>query len=80
MRWWKCSRTAKKPLPREQVLHPGVDSARRRWTTRIPLAFGFDKQVDVFFENSPGMQLAPDAVLRGREARLVVRLERTPLR
>ena len=30
-----------------------------------PLGFGFEKQIDVFFENSPVMQLAPSAALRG---------------
>ena len=30
-----------------------------------PLAFGLDKHVDVVFDNSPVLQLAPDATLRG---------------
>ena len=53
-----------KPLPGTKYFIPGsilqvaVDNTN-------PLAFGFDKRVDVFFENSPVMQLAPDATLRG---------------
>lgn len=30
-----------------------------------PLAFGFEKQVDVFFDNSPVLELAPNATLEG---------------
>jgi hypothetical protein len=33
-----------------------------------PLAYGMDKQVDVFFDNSPVLELAPDAALRGVRA------------
>ncbi len=40
------------------VLRLAVDNAN-------PLAYGMDKQVDVFFDNSPVMELAPDAALRG---------------
>ncbi|MEZ5285649.1 MAG: M14 family metallopeptidase [Vicinamibacterales bacterium] len=52
------------PLPRTKyyipgsILHMAVDNTN-------PLAFGLEKDVDVFFENSPVMQLAPDATLRG---------------
>jgi hypothetical protein len=51
-------------LPREKYFIPGsilkiaVDNTN-------PLAFGFEKQVDVMFDNSPVMHLAPDATLRG---------------
>ena len=30
-----------------------------------PLAYGFEPEVDVFFENSPVMELAPNATLKG---------------
>jgi hypothetical protein len=40
------------------VLRVAVDNTN-------PLAYGFEKQVDVFFENSPVMELAPDAAIRG---------------
>jgi hypothetical protein len=30
-----------------------------------PVAYGFEKQVDVFFDNSPVMDVRPDAALRG---------------
>ena len=38
-----------------------------------PLAFGFEKKVDVFFDNSPVMELAPECVDDGRQAGGVVR-------
>jgi hypothetical protein len=53
-----------RPLPREKYFIPGsilkiaVDNTN-------PLAFGFEKQVDVMFDNSPVLHLAPDATLRG---------------
>ena len=30
-----------------------------------PVAFGFEKKVDVFFDNSPVLELAPDSAMRG---------------
>ena len=42
-----------------------------------PLAFGFEKKVDVFFDNSPVMELAPNASLRGVKTGGVVRLARS---
>jgi hypothetical protein len=30
-----------------------------------PLAYGFDKKIDVLFDSSPVMELAPDATLKG---------------
>jgi len=30
-----------------------------------PLAYGFESEVDVFFENSPVLELAPNATLKG---------------
>ena len=40
-----------------------------------PLAFGFEKKVDVFFDNSPVMELAPNSSMMRRQAGGVVRLE-----
>jgi len=54
----------KRPLPGTKYYIPGsilqvaVDNTN-------PLAYGMEKQVDVFFDNSPVMALAPDAALRG---------------
>src|SRR6478735_160022 len=53
-----------KPLPGTKFYIPGsimqvaVDNTN-------PLAFGFEKKVDVFFDNSPVMELAPNATLMG---------------
>ena len=47
-----------------QVLHARIDPAVAVDNTN-PLAYGLDKQVDVMFDNSPVLQLAPDATLRG---------------
>jgi hypothetical protein len=55
---------SEKPLPGTKYYIPGsilqvaVDNTN-------PLAFGLEKKVDVFFENSPVMELAPNASLRG---------------
>ncbi len=55
---------SEKPLPGTKYYVPGsilqvaVDNTN-------PLAFGLEKKVDVFFENSPVMELAPNASLRG---------------
>ena len=55
---------SERPLPGTKYYIPGgvlqvaVDNTN-------PTAFGFDKKVDVFFDNSPVMELAPDAAMRG---------------
>ena len=55
---------SEKPLPPTKYFIPGailnvaVDNTN-------PLAYGLDKHVDVVFDNSPVLQLAPDATLRG---------------
>ena len=55
---------SEKPLPGTKFYIPGsimqvaVDNTN-------PLAFGFEKKVDVFFDNSPVMELAPNATLVG---------------
>jgi hypothetical protein len=52
------------PLPREKYYIPG-SILRVAVDNTNPLAFGMPKHVDVMFDNSPVLQLAPDAVLRG---------------
>ncbi len=53
-----------RPLPGTKYYIPGgvlqvaVDNTN-------PTAFGFEKKVDVFFDNSPVMELAPDAAMHG---------------
>ena len=55
---------SEKPLPGTKFYIPGsilqvaVDNTN-------PLAFGFEKKVDVFFDSSPVMELAPNATLMG---------------
>jgi hypothetical protein len=55
---------SERPLPGTKYYIPGgvlqvaVDNTN-------PVAFGLDKRVDVFFDNSPVMELAPDASMRG---------------
>ena len=55
---------SERPLPGTKYYIPGgvlqvaVDNTN-------PTAFGLDKKVDVFFDNSPVMELAPDAAMRG---------------
>jgi hypothetical protein len=55
---------SERPLPGTKYYIPGgvlqvaVDNTN-------PTAFGFEKKVDVFFDNSPVMELAPDAAMRG---------------
>jgi hypothetical protein len=53
-----------RPLPREKYYIPG-SILRVAVDNTNPLAFGMPKQVDVMFDNSPVMHLAPDATLRG---------------
>ncbi|HQZ40917.1 MAG TPA: M14 family metallopeptidase [Vicinamibacterales bacterium] len=52
------------PLPRTKYYIPGAILQVAVDNTN-PLAFGLEKHVDVFFDNSPVMELAPDATLRG---------------
>jgi len=51
-------------LPREKYYVPGSILSIAVDNTN-PLAFGLEKKVDVFFENSPVMELAPNASLMG---------------
>ena len=55
---------SERPLPGTKYYIPGAILQVAVDNTN-PLAFGFDKKVDVFFDNSPVMELAPDAALRG---------------
>jgi hypothetical protein len=52
------------PLPRTKYYVPG-SVLRMAVDNTNPLAFGLDPHVDVLFDNSPVLQLAPDASLRG---------------
>jgi hypothetical protein len=51
-------------LPREKYYIPG-SILRVAVDNTNPVAFGMPKQVDVMFDNSPVLHLAPDATLRG---------------
>ena len=51
-------------LPHEKYYIPG-SILRVAVDNTNPLAFGMPKQVDVMFDNSPVLHLAPDASLRG---------------
>ena len=51
-------------LPREKYYIPG-SILRVAVDNTNPLAFGMPKEVDVMFDNSPVLHLAPDASLRG---------------
>jgi hypothetical protein len=53
-----------RPLPREKYYIPG-SIMRVAIDTTNPLAYGMPKEVDVMFDNSPVLHLAPDASLRG---------------
>jgi hypothetical protein len=53
-----------KPLPGTKFYIPGSLMSVAVDNTN-PLAFGFDNKVDVFFDNSPVMELAPNASLNG---------------
>jgi Zinc carboxypeptidase len=55
---------AERSLPQEKYYVPG-SILRVAVDNTNPLAFGMGKQVDVMFENSPVLHLAPDASLRG---------------
>ncbi len=51
-------------LPRDKYYVPG-SILRIAVDNTSPLAFGFGTDVDVFFENSPVLELAPNASLKG---------------
>jgi hypothetical protein len=55
---------SEKPLPGTKYYIPGSVLSVAVDNTN-PVAFGLDKKVDVFFDNSPVMELAPDSTLRG---------------
>jgi hypothetical protein len=55
---------SEKALPPTKYFIPGA-ILRVAVDNTNPLAYGLDKHVDVVFDNSPVMQLAPDASLRG---------------
>jgi hypothetical protein len=55
---------SERPLPGTKFYVPG-SILRVAVDNTNPLAFGFEKQVDVFFDNSPVMELAPNATLIG---------------
>jgi hypothetical protein len=54
-------------LPRDKYYVPG-SILRLAVDNTSPLAFGFGTDVDVFFENSPVLELAPNASLKGVRA------------
>jgi hypothetical protein len=56
-----------RPLTREQFYVPG-SVLRVRVDNTTPLGYGFEPEVDVFFENSPAFKLDADA---GRDIRRV---------
>ena len=51
-------------LPRDKYYVPG-SILRVAVENTSPLAFGLGREVDVLFENSPVLELAPDASLKG---------------
>jgi hypothetical protein len=55
---------SERPLPGTKYYIPG-SVLRVAVDNTNPLAYGMDRQIDVFFDNSPVMELAPDASLRG---------------
>ena len=55
---------SEKALPATKYFIPGAILQVAVDNTN-PLAFGLNKHVDVVFDNSPVLQLAPDATLRG---------------
>ena len=57
----------KRPLPPELFYVPG-SVLRVSVDNTTPPAYGFDGEVDVFFDNSPVFRLAPDAAARGSRA------------
>jgi hypothetical protein len=55
---------SERPLPGTKFFVPGSILSMAVDNTS-PLAYGFDKKIDVFFDSSPVMELAPNATLRG---------------
>ncbi|MGH9382887.1 MAG: M14 family metallopeptidase [Vicinamibacterales bacterium] len=55
---------SERPLPNTKFYVPGSILSMAVENTS-PLAYGLDKVIDVFFDNSPVMELAPNATLRG---------------
>jgi hypothetical protein len=55
---------AERPLPRDKYYIPG-SILRVAVDNTSPLAWGFEKQVDVMFDNSPVMHLGPSAAMNG---------------
>jgi len=53
-----------RPLPAEKYYVPG-SVLRMMVDNTAPIAHGFDKHVDVFFDNSPVFSLGPDAQVKG---------------
>jgi hypothetical protein len=53
-----------RPLPREEHYVPGA-VLRAAVDNRVPLAYGLEETVDMFFDNSPAFRLRPEAVARG---------------
>jgi hypothetical protein len=53
-----------RPLTREQFYVPG-SVLRVSVDNTTPLGYGFERDVDVFFDNSPVFRLGPDAAARG---------------
>jgi Zinc carboxypeptidase len=56
-----------KPLPGTKFYVPGSILSMAVDNTS-PLAYGFDKKVDVLFDSSPVLELAPNATMRGVKA------------
>ena len=55
---------SEKPLPGTKFYIPGSIVSMAVDNTN-PVAFGYEKKVDVFFDSSPVLQLAPNATLKG---------------
>jgi hypothetical protein len=53
-----------RPLPRDKYFIPG-SILKVTVDNTSPLAYGFEKQVDVMFDNSPVMHLGPSAAMNG---------------
>jgi hypothetical protein len=54
----------RRPLPREKYFVPG-SVLRLTVDNTVPAAYGFEPEVDVFFDNSPVFRLDADAAARG---------------
>jgi hypothetical protein len=55
---------AEKPLPRDKYYIPG-SILRVAVDNTSPLAYGFEKQVDVMFDNSPVLHIGPSGTIAG---------------